>query len=116
MASKSRTKTEKVLDAFAKRLAKCRRLREGSIGIHVSGKGGGNYVIECRPGAADVTRASRRGPHQLEVMGSATKVRNLISGERDAVAVFLTGGVRIRGDLRYASDLALELGLIDQPL
>jgi len=52
----------------------------------------------------------------VEVIGSSAKVRALISGDRDPVKVFLSGGVRLRGDLRYASDLALELGLIEEPL
>jgi len=29
---------------------------------------------------------------------------------------FLAGGFRVRGDLRYFSDLAMEIGILENPL
>jgi hypothetical protein len=50
------------------------------------------------------------------VIGDARRIRGILEGEKDATRQFLAGGFRIRGDLQYASDLALELGYIEQPL
>ncbi len=116
MAAKARTTTEKALDGLAKRLAGCKSLRSGSIAFLMPDRSGGEYRIDCQPGSARVTDGASQRTHHVEVIGSSAKVRALISGDRDPVKVFLSGGVRLRGDLRYASDLALELGLIEEPL
>lgn len=116
MAEKKRNTTEKALDGLAERLGGCKALRPGLIAFTLPGRGGGEYRLECQPGEVHVAEGKGQQMHQIEVIGSPTKVRSLISGERDAVSVFLSGGIRLRGDLRYASDLALELGLIEEPL
>ncbi len=36
--------------------------------------------------------------------------------QKDAVREFLAGGLRVRGDLRYLSDLGMELGFLHRPL
>lgn len=116
MNSKKRTATEKALDDLADRLTECTSLRTGSIAFQMPGRGGGEYRLDCQPGAAQVAEGLGQKPHQVEVIGSPAKIRSLIEGEHDAVKVFLGGGIRLRGDIRYASDLALELGLIEEPL
>jgi hypothetical protein len=49
-------------------------------------------------------------------MGDANTVRAILDGDRDAREQFLAGGLRVQGDLRYLSDLALELGVLKEPL
>jgi hypothetical protein len=53
---------------------------------------------------------------QLEVIGDADRIQAILAGEKDGRMQFLAGGFRVRGDLRYLSDIALELGLIKEPL
>ena len=52
----------------------------------------------------------------IQVMGDANTVRAILDGDRDAREQFLAGGLRVQGDLRYLSDLALELGVLKEPL
>lgn len=116
MADKERIKTEKALDGFAGNLAGCKALRSGSIAFVMPGKDGGEYRVECQAGSARVETGGLERAHQIEVLGSPDKVKALISGDHDAVTLFLSGGLRLRGDLRYASDLARELGIIQEAL
>jgi hypothetical protein len=52
----------------------------------------------------------------LEIHADAETVQRILDGEKDAAKQFFAGGIRVRGDLRYLSDVALELGLLEQPL
>jgi hypothetical protein len=52
----------------------------------------------------------------LEIRGDAETVQAIIDGEKDAAKEFFAGGIRVRGDLRYLSDVMLELGLLERPL
>jgi hypothetical protein len=124
MAGKKRTDTEgpeTVRDSFsrlAKRLDESRTARDGEIVFRLSGKGGGDYRVGRRAGRMTVAElAAGEAPATLiEVSGDAAVVRAILEGKKDAVKQFAAGGVRIRGDLSYFSDLALELGIIDAPL
>ena len=52
----------------------------------------------------------------LEIMGDRKRIQQILEGKKDARAQFLAGGLRIRGDLRYFGELAVELGILDEPL
>ena len=69
-----------------------------------------------RDGVRVVPAAGRTGPPLVEVLGDPEAVRAVLSGEVEGRKRFLAGGIRVRGDLRYLSDLALELGLLAKPL
>ena len=51
----------------------------------------------------------------IEVFGDRKRIQAIIDGEKDPRAQFLAGGLRVRGDLRYLSDLAVDIGLLDEP-
>jgi hypothetical protein len=112
----ARTATEKALDGLAERLAGCKSLRSGSVAFVLPGEKGGDYRLDCQPGSVRVEKGVTQRTHQVEVIGTAANIRSLVSGEHDARKLFLTGGFRLRGDLRYASDVAVELGIIKDPL
>lgn len=115
--AKSRAKTVKtVLGDVGKKLSKSERLRAGTIAFRLSGAGGGNFCVTCAPGSTKVTEGAAAGPHTIEVMGPASQIQAILEGEKDARKQFLAGGIRIRGDIRYLSDLAIELGIIDEPI
>ncbi|MFE7630129.1 hypothetical protein [Kocuria sp. NPDC057446] len=116
MADEGRIKTQRVLVGLAERLAGCASLRPGSIGVVMLGEDGGDYQVECQAGSARIATAGTPRVHQFEILGRPDKVRALLSGEHDAVTLFLSGGIRLRGDLRYVSDLARELGIIEKSL
>jgi hypothetical protein len=114
-----RATAEQMVGALAQRLEASANVRSGDIVLHLSGAGGGEFCLTCRPGSAVVSPAGR-GPGErkplIEVWGDANVIRSVVDGDKDAVKQFMVGGIRIRGDLRYFSDLALELGILDAPL
>jgi hypothetical protein len=112
-------RVEHSLARLADRANECRSLRPGDIYLHLSGTEGGEYRINHSNGKTTVSRSIRPISDRksvLDVWGDANVVRAIIDGERDPVAQFLIGGLRIRGDLRYFSTVAVELGLLKQPL
>ena len=52
----------------------------------------------------------------IEVIGDAEAVQAVLDRKVNAREQFLAGGIRVRGDLRYLSDVALEMGLLKHPL
>jgi hypothetical protein len=110
---------QQTLERMSDGLAKSRSVKPGSILFHLTGDEGGTYLVECGDGQARVTAspaaALDRAP-LFEVIGDAKRVQAVLAGEKDARMQFLAGAFRVRGDLRYLSDVALELGLLKEPL
>jgi hypothetical protein len=50
-------------------------------------------------------------PPTIQIIGDARRILGVLAGQKDARTHFLAGGFRVRGDLRYLSDLAVELGI-----
>lgn len=72
-------------------------------------------ALDCQPDAAHVAEGLGHRPHQVEVIGGPVKIRSLIESEHDAVRCPRRGHPHA-GDIRYGSDLALDLGLIEEPV
>ena len=106
-----------LLETFTKlsgRGSQITALKEGSIVFRLTG--GGVYSIDCSTNGAEVSTEMPRSAPLIEILGEAKHIQAILEGKRDAVAQFMAGGLRVRGDLRYLSDLALELGILKQPL
>jgi hypothetical protein len=111
--------TEDTLGNLALKLDASANIRTGDIVFHLSGAGGGEFVLSSRPGRTMVSSTGRGAEDRkplLEFWGDANVIRSIIRGEKNALKQFMVGGIRIRGDLRYFSDLALELGILEAPL
>ncbi len=106
------------LEWLAEKLQSGSRTRRGDIVFVVTGERAGQYTLECTPGAVSVSSTAGRGDRTplIEVIGDAKTLQAVLDGERDAREQFLQGGLRVRGDLRYLSDVALELGILKAPL
>ena len=119
MAQKTAKSVEGTLEQLRDRIDATRVTKTGDIDFHLSGDGGGDYRISSGPGASAITAAAPRpagtGP-LLEVWADAETMRAIIDGKKDPVKQFLLGRMRIRGDLRYLSDLGVELGIFEKPL
>jgi hypothetical protein len=118
-AGKGRASFQDTLERMSEQFAKSRSMKRGDIVFRLSGTGGGNYLVECGEGRARVAETAAAGVDRtplVEVIGDARTVHAVLAGEKDARRQFLAGGFRVRGDLRYLSDIALELGLINEPL
>jgi hypothetical protein len=113
------TELHKSLDRAAQKLEESTSLRPGHIVLRLGGAGGGNFAFQCSEGKVRLVESPTAGADELplvEVLADAETARAIIDGEKDAQKQFFSGGIRVRGDLRYFSDLAVELGLLETPL
>jgi hypothetical protein len=118
-AGAARAELHASLGRLAQKLRDSRSVTPGDIVFRLSGPAAGNYSLECGAGEVNVVESPAAGAERrprIEVMGEAEAVRAILDGEEDARRRFVAGGIRVRGDLRYLSDLALELGLLEEPL
>jgi len=111
----SQSPVEVALAKLARRMLSSRIVKKSSIVIHATGAGGGDYYLACSPGAVKLTKTAAL-PATVEVTVTAKQLPQVLAGERDPRKLFFAGGLRVRGDLRYLSDLAMELGILKEPI
>jgi len=117
MAKRTSRSMSKTLTDVAKKLAKSKRMRKGTIALRLTGKRGGDFCLSCTPGHVPaLLEESSVGPHLIEIIGDAGRIESILAGRKNARKQFLAGGIRIRGDIRYLSDLAMDLGILDEPI
>jgi hypothetical protein len=119
MEKSERDPVSRAIESIADRLVATQVVRSGEVHFRLTGDGAGDYRLVCAPHAAQVVKAEGIAPGAtplVEVMGDADTVRAILAGELDAREEFLRGGLRVRGDLRYLSNAALELGILTEPL
>ena len=107
------------LGRLAERLQETGMMREGTVVLHLSGSAAGDYHLETRGRKVQVVDAADAPLDRevaLEIRGDAETVQAIIDGDKDAAKEFFAGGIRVRGDLRYLSDVMLELGFLERPL
>jgi hypothetical protein len=110
------TGVDTALKKLVARMTGCRALRKGSILIRtVDGGGGRAYYLDCAPERVTVASAPLTPP-TIEIIGNARNLESLLLGKKDPRKLFFAGALRVRGDLRYLSNLAVELGILKQPL
>jgi hypothetical protein len=114
----ARASFRKSLNGLAARLQNSRSLRRGNVVLRLAGAEAGDYSLECADGGVRINEGpvTSEAPPLFEVFGDSNTIRAIIDGEKDAVRQFYAGGIRIRGDLRYFSDVAVELGILKEPL
>jgi len=103
------------LKPMLERATKLEGLRDGIVRFRFSD--GGEAVIRVARGRADLSDEpdSAEGEPLLEVMGDRKRIQAIIDGKKDARLQFLAGDLRIRGDLRYFSDIVMQLGILREP-
>ncbi len=113
-------KIEDSLTQLSKKLGGCTSFQSGDIMLHLSGDAGGEYSISCVGNKATIAKKMQGSADRkplFEVWGDANVIRAILDGEKDAVKQFLGGkNMRIRGNLRRFSDIAVELGILKNPL
>ena len=118
-ATNGRATTENALGGVARKLDTSTNLRTGDIVFHLSGTGGGEFCLTSRGGKTSVLSTGRGSDDRkplIEIWGDATVIQSILRGEKNALKQFMVGGLRIRGDLSYFSDLAVEFGILEAPL
>jgi putative sterol carrier protein len=104
------------LQALAERLHKNRRMRKGHVIFRLSA--GDNLHLDCDETSVSMRDGmpQRADRPRAELIGNGRVLKAILEGKNDPRARFLAGGFRVRGDLRYLSEVAMELGLLDRPI
>lgn len=99
-------------------LAAAKLLRSGRIVVN-SGSGAGGLALEHGAGGTRLVpldaAESASTPH-VEVIGDPRRIAAIVRGEKDARMQFFAGGIRVRGDIAYLSEIGMKLGFLDRPL
>jgi len=118
-AGGSAPRLDTAIEQLSTRLSSCRALRKGTtLVVRATGEGGGDFHLEAADDSVRIAKAPpmTAGAATLEIMGDARRIAAVLHGQKDARKEFLAGGFRVRGDLRYLSDVATELGILSSPL
>jgi len=103
------------LNDFASKFDRARTRRAGSILLRLTGENGGDFYLQSSSTGCCISRESTAGTPHIEVIGDANRIRAILEGRKEGRLQFYAGGIRVRGDLQYLSDLAYEMGLIKEP-
>ncbi len=110
---------EEALSALGQKIQQAKAARPGSIVFHAAGAGSGTYRLHTGHGQTRMVPFGEAADDKhplIEVIGEAATLQAILDGRKDAVKTFLGGGLRVRGDLNYMSELAYELGFLEKPL
>jgi hypothetical protein len=107
------------VDTVAKKLHGDRLLREGSIVLRTDSEAADGLVVRAGSGSFEVAPlagAQEGAAPLIEVIGDPRRLAAIVRGEKDARKQFLAGGLRVRGDMAYLSELGMQLGFLDKPI
>jgi len=104
--------------AAADRLHRDRVLQPGTIVLH-SGSEAGGFVLRSSDGGVELRPlepGDDRESARIEVICDPQRLASIIAGKKDARMQFFAGGIRVRGDMAYLSEIGMRLGFLDRPL
>ena len=102
-----------MFDSLGKRIAAHPALCRGTVAFRLSGPDGGDFFVS---NGRVLAEPDSDRPPTIEIIGDARRIQAILGGKKEPRKQFLAGGIRVRGDLRFLSDLMLELGLLKEPL
>jgi len=103
------------LNTFAAKFDGARTRRAGSILLRLTGESGGDFYLHSTSTGCSMSRESANATPHFEVIGDAKRIAAILEGRKEGRLQFYAGGIRVRGDLQYLSDVAYEMGLIKEP-
>ncbi len=101
---------------FAQRLSGAKTIRRGHVVLRLTGADAGDFCFSYDGKNLVSSRELPPGAHAVELIGDSRRIWAVLNGTKDARAQFFAGAFRLRGDMKYISDLALELGILTQPI
>jgi hypothetical protein len=110
-----RESVEAIVRKFSADFEKARTRRVGSILLRLTGENGGDFYVHSTNAGCSVSHEAAAGPPHVEVIGDADRICAILAGDKEGRLQFYAGGMRVRGDLQYLSELAHEMGLIREP-
>ncbi len=112
---RSRKELQSSLEEVAPRLLKDRALRPGAIVFRDVRDDAAVFALRTSGERAEIAAGTDSDP-LLEITGDPRRLRAIIEGRKDAREQFFAGGISIRGDMHYLSELGLALGFLKTPL
>lgn len=77
---------------------------EGVVQIKLSGDGGGEWYLTIKDSQCTVQKGVHAKP-RITISASAAEFKNIVSGKSNATQAFMTGRLRVTGDLSLAMKL-----------
>jgi predicted lipid carrier protein YhbT len=114
-AARSKKAVEAVLNDVVRKFETAHARRAGSILFRMIGDGGGEFYLHSTSAGCELSREPRGGPPHVEVIGDVDRILAILDGRREGRLQFFAGGIRVRGDLYYLSEIAHEMGFIKEP-
>lgn len=99
----------KIKDGFRQKANEAAALDGKQVQFHLSGDGGGAYVFAVNGTELDVTEGEADSP-DLTVAVSKDDFLSLTAGRLGAMQAFMTGKIKIKGDMGLAMKLQSLLG------
>ncbi|OMC51918.1 hypothetical protein A5742_17420 [Mycolicibacterium fortuitum] len=105
------------MDAASKRLRESNVLRSGAVVFRTKDGGDVDVLVnvtadETRIGAGDAVGVAP----VLEVIGDPERIDKIVRGDSDGRREFFAGGIRVRGDIHYLSEIGMTLGFLKSPI
>jgi predicted lipid carrier protein YhbT len=113
--AEARKALQSTLDTVAGRLLRDRRLRPGSIVFRDPDDEHAAFALRASGDTVEIVAGVDADP-VLEVSGDPRRLKSIIEGQKDARAQFFAGGISVRGDMHYLSELGMTLGFLKTPL
>lgn len=110
------TGLERAMEAVLGRLSAGGVLRPGLIAFRTGAGPDSGFALRTDASGTTIVRGPVRGEPLIEVIGDPDRIGAILTGRRDARTTFLLGGMRVRGDMAYLSELGMKLGFLDRPI
>jgi hypothetical protein len=108
---------QQAVESVATRLHRDRRLRPGAIVFRAAESEPPVFTLRSTESAFQIDAApSDQTEPLLEVIGDPRRIGAIIRGKKDARMQFFAGGIRVRGDMHYLSELGMQLGFLKKPI
>jgi hypothetical protein len=106
---------EQTVEGVARRLHGERRLAHGVV-VFRAGADGPSFAMRATEAGVRIESGGDYSDVRLEVIGDPRRIDAIVRGRKDARMQFFAGGIRVRGDMFYLSEIGLELGFLKTPL
>jgi hypothetical protein len=114
-AARYRKELQASVETAANRLLRDRTLRAGAIVFRDPSDENAVFSLRTTDRRAELVEGFH-GDALLEISGDPRRLRAILEGRKDAREQFYAGGISVRGDMRYLSELGLALGFLKTPL
>ena len=107
---------QQAVEAVAPQLHRDRVLKPGTIVFRASAADTDGFALRGTETSVHVESGGDHSEPLLEVIGDPRRIQSILRGTKDARIQFFAGGIRVRGDIQYLSDLGMKLGNLKKPI